>query len=88
MAVNDITGKVIKTSPQNSLYADGWERAFARKSAHEWLQHPDFISYIIMDPDGWRGDNKSMDDKITYKEFCERFNQSTVMGTICIQTKK
>lgn len=80
MAVNDITGKVIKTSPTNSQYADGWDRAFAKKTAHEWMQHTDFRSYELLDPDGWRvGDGITMDDKITYNDFCNRFAQSTVM---------
>jgi hypothetical protein len=79
MAINDITGKVIKTNPTNSKYIDGWDRAFAKKTAHEWMLHPDFKSYVILDPDGWRyNDGVTMDDKITYKDFYNRFTQSTV----------
>ena len=37
MARNDITGKAIKTSPQNPDYSIGWERAFGKKTAADWV---------------------------------------------------
>lgn len=77
---NPITGKVIKTNPQNSAYAEGWERIFAKKSAHEWLKTMPDIT--IMDPDGWRYDDVTMDTPITWKEFQKRLNISTIIGTI------
>lgn len=77
-ARNDITGKVIKTNPQNSSYAEGWEKVFAKKSAHEWLENMDIM---IIDPDGWRyDDGVTMDTPISWKEFQERLNISTVVG--------
>ncbi len=81
MARNDITGKVIKTNPQNSAYAEGWDHIFAKKSAHEWLKTIPHIT--IYDADGWRHeDGVTMDTPISWKEFQKRLNESTVMGTI------
>lgn len=80
-AINEITGRVIKTNPQNSVYAEGWERVFAKKSTHEWMKTMPDIT--IMDPDGWRyGDGVTMDTPITWKEFQKRLNESTIIGTI------
>ena len=79
-ATNPITGKEIKTAPQNSAYAEGWERIFAKKSANEWVKS---TPYIIMDPDGWRQDDGvTLDTPITWKEFQTRLNMSTVIGNI------
>jgi hypothetical protein len=82
MAINDITGKVIKTSPVNAQYVNGWDRLFAKKTSDGWLKHPDFKGIVIMDPDGWRYDSKSMTDEISYSEFCTRLSQSTIIGNI------
>lgn len=79
---NPITGKVIKTNPQNSAYAEGWERIYAKKSAHEWLETT-MPNTILMDPDGWRyDDGVTLDTPITYSEFNKRINVSTCIGTI------
>lgn len=79
-ARNDITNKVIKTNPQNSVYAENWEKIFAKKSSHEWLKTiPDIT---LLDPDGWRYDEVTMDTPITWKEFQKRLNQSTCSGFI------
>lgn len=81
MATNDITGKVIKTNPQNSAYAEGWERIYAKKSAHEWLETMPFVR--VMDPDGWREDDGvTMDTPIKWSDFQRRLNMSTLIGTL------
>lgn len=75
---NDITGQEIKTKPVTNAYSVGWERIFAKKSAYEWLKTMPDIT--IMDPDGWRYDDVTMDTPITWKEFQKRLNESTVIG--------
>jgi hypothetical protein len=78
MAINEITGKVIKTSPQNSTYAEGWEKVFAKKSANEWLKTMPDIA--ISDPDGWRHDDGiDMNTPIKWSDFQNRLNQSTIL---------
>ncbi len=78
MAINDITGKVIKTSPQNSAYSDGWDKVFAKKSANEWLKTmPDVV---MSDPDGWRqNDGVDMDTPIKWLDFQQRLSRSTIL---------
>jgi len=80
MAINDITGKVIKTSPQNSTYAEGWEKVFAKKSANEWLKTMPDVQ--MMNPDGWRqNDGVDMDTPIKWSDFQYRLNLSTILST-------
>lgn len=77
-ARNDITGKVIKTNPQSTAYAEGWDKIYAKKTANEWLKYiPDTIIY---DPDGWRYDDITLDTPISWKEFQKRLSESTVIG--------
>lgn len=79
-ARNEITGKVIKTNPQNSAYAEGWDKIYAKKSAHEWLKTmPDVV---LMDADGWRYDDVTLDTPIKYSEFVKRLNMSTIIGKL------
>jgi hypothetical protein len=81
MAINEITGKVIKTSPQNSTYAEGWEKVFAKKSANEWLKTMPDVQ--MMDPDGWRqNDDVDMDTPIKWSDFQKRLNISTILCKI------
>jgi hypothetical protein len=78
---NDITGKVIKTNPQNSAYAEGWERIFSKKTAYEWLEKMPNIK--LLDPDGWRqNDNVILTTPITWADFQKRLSMSTVLGDI------
>lgn len=78
MAINEITGKVIKTNPQNAKYAENWDKIYAKKTAHQWLETiPDII---ILDPDGWRYDDVTMDTPIKWSEFQKRLNESTIIG--------
>jgi len=55
------------------------------KSAHEWLKDPriqDRPGQVVrvMDDDGWRRtDGVRMKDPISWDDFIERFNQSTIM---------
>ena len=80
-AINPITGKQIKTNPQNSTYAEGWDRIFAKKTAYEWLETMPDIK--MLDPDGWReNDGITMDTPIKWSEFQRRLNMSTIIGMI------
>lgn len=80
IARNDITQKVIKTDPQNAQYAAGWDRIFAKKSAHEWLKEtPEVIR--IVSPDGW-DEEVTMDTPIKWSDFRERLNRSTIIAEI------
>lgn len=45
------------------------------KTPKEWGE---ILGWIVMDPDGWRHDNKSFDDPITEEEYAERLWPSTV----------
>jgi hypothetical protein len=75
-AVNDITGKVIKTSPQNSAYSEGWERIYAKKNAHEWAAKE---GIEIVDYDGWRlNDGVTLDTPTTYSDFNKRLSYSNI----------
>lgn len=76
-ARNEITGKVMKTSPQNSKYAEGWDRIFTKKSAHEWLK--EIPNTTILDADGWRyDDGVTLDTPIKWSDFQKRLNESTI----------
>ena len=81
MSYNDVTGRAIKTGIQNKDYDKGWDRIFAKKTAHEWLKEmPEIKMY---DPDGWRdNDGVTMDTPIKWKDFQERLNRSTIIGAI------
>jgi hypothetical protein len=76
MAYNDITGKAIKTTPQNKQYSSGWDKIFAKKTSHEWLKELEEET-VIYDADGW--DNEvTMDTPIKYNDFMDRLCRSTV----------
>lgn len=79
-AINEHTGKAIRTGPQNSTYAEGWERIWTKKSAHEWLKTVPEIT--VLDPDGWRYDDVTMDTPIKWSEFQKRLNESTIIGKL------
>jgi hypothetical protein len=75
---NDITGNVIKSQPQGQLYRQGWDNIFAKKTADEWLKEMYNDEVAIIDPDGWRQDNTSLDTPITKKDFNYRLSLSTI----------
>jgi hypothetical protein len=76
-ARNDITGRVIKTNPTTSTYAENWEKIFAKKTAYEWLK---ITGREIIDPDGWRrNDGVTMDTPITWSDFQGRLCESTIV---------
>lgn len=80
IARNDITGKVIKTNPQSKQYADGWDRIFAKKTAHEWLKEEKDIQ--ILDPEGWKKDDGvTLDTPIKWSDFQQRLYMSTIVHT-------
>ena len=87
---NNITGDKIITKASNSKFRDGWDNIFAKKTAAEWLKHPDF-QYItcIHDPDGWReNDGVTLDTPITRKDFENRLSVSTIMASVKEWQKK
>lgn len=80
---NNITGDEIKSGIYTPAGRDNFDRIFAKKTAHEWLATPEFVNVRLVDPDGWRyDDGVSLDTKISYKDFCRRLNESTVISTI------
>ena len=73
-----MTKKVIKTSPQNAAYAQGWDKVFAKKTANEWLN--DMPSIRIVNPNGWNeNDGVTMDTPIKWLDFQQRLNRSTIL---------
>ena len=83
MAINDITQKVIKTGIQNKAYNEGWDKAFAKKTAHEWLKEtPEVIR--IVNPDGW-DDEVTLDTPIKWSDFNNRLNHSTIISNISVK---
>jgi hypothetical protein len=85
MAYNPITGKAIKTGIQNKAYNEGWDKAFAKKTAHEWLKEtPEVIR--IVNPNGWAWDDGvTMDTPIKWSDFNNRLNHSTVIADISVK---
>ena len=79
-AKNDITGDEIKSKGLSSKGRDNWDRIFKKQSAYDWLKELRYDEYTILDPDGWRYDDKvTLDTPITRSDFFRRFNESTVM---------
>jgi hypothetical protein len=83
VSYNDITLKAIKTGIQNKAYNEGWDKAFAKKTAHEWLKEtPEIIR--IVNPDGW-DDEVTLDTPIKWSDFNNRLNHSTVIANILVK---
>lgn len=80
IAKNDITGKYIKSNPPNAKYTNNWDKIYAKKNAHEWLKTLPEIKMI--DPDGWKYDDITMDTPINWYEFQKRLNKSTITENI------
>lgn len=81
-ARNDITGAEIKSGILSTEGRANWDKAFAKKTPAEWILDEPFIDRILS-PDGWpMDDDVTLDTPISYKEFCERINLSTVTGTL------
>lgn len=50
------------------------------RKPEDWLKHPDFAGYVVLDPDGWRGqDAPPWDRPIPYAEFERRLMECTVI---------
>ena len=85
MAYNPITGKAIKTGIQNKAYNEGWDKAFAKKTSHEWLKETPEVVRIV-NPNGWEWDDGvTMDTPIKWSDFNNRLNQSTVITNISVK---
>jgi hypothetical protein len=80
MAYNPITGKAIKTGVQNKAYNEGWDKAFAKKTAHEWLKETPTVIRIVS-PDGW-DDEVTLDTPIKWSDFQQRLNISTIIANV------
>jgi len=58
---------------------DNWETIFGKKSAFQWMEHLYGDSNLIMDADGWPGDDGVyLDTPITRSDFNTRFNHCTI----------
>jgi hypothetical protein len=80
-ARNEHTGDLIQTKPSTKASRRGWDRAFAKKTAQEWIEFED-NQVIVYDPDGWRcDDGVTLDTPISYKEFMRRLNLSTISAS-------
>lgn len=76
---NNITGAEIKSGIYSSEGRLNHDRIFSKKTAYEWLKTDEFLKVWILDPDGWRQDDGvTLDHKISYKDFCNRLNMSTI----------
>ena len=71
MAVNDITGKVIKSGVISKEGRDNWDNIFSKKTAYEWAK----IDNIEFNDDGW----DTPDVPITYRQFKEKIAQGTII---------
>ena len=78
-AKNDITGDDIKSKTLSERGRANWDNIFKKQSAWDWLKELGYNENTIIDPDGWRYDDVTMDTPISRSEFFNRFNQSTVM---------
>ena len=81
-AKNDITGDDIKSKALSEKGRANWDNIFKKQSAWDWLMELGYNENTIIDPDGWRYDDVTMDTPISRSDFFNRFNQSTVMTPI------
>lgn len=77
MSKNDITGDDISSRSYTAQGQINYDNIFMKKSAAEWCDHL-HPECVILDPDGWRYDNTSLETKINKSEFHHRFNMSTI----------
>jgi len=78
-AKNDITGDDIKSKALSERGRSNWDNIFKKQSAWDWLKELGYNENTIIDPDGWRYDDVTMDTPISRSDFFNRFNKSTVM---------
>ena len=78
-AKNDITGDDIKSKTLSERGRANWDNIFKKQSAWDWLKELGYNENTIIDPDGWRYDDVTMDTPISRSDSFNRFNQSTVM---------
>jgi hypothetical protein len=76
---NSITGDEIKSKALSKQGRDNWDNIFKKQSAWDWLKELGYNENTIIDPDGWRCDDMTMDTPISRSDFFTRFNQSTVL---------
>lgn len=76
---NSITGDEIKSKALSKEGRDNWDRIFKKQSAYAWLEELGYSKDAIIDPDGWRHDDATLDTPITRNDFFDRFNQSTTL---------
>jgi hypothetical protein len=77
MAKNDITGDEIKSKSFSAKGRENYDRIYAKKTAHQWLEADPTV--IMHDPDGWRcSDGVTMDTPITYSEYVRRLQYCTI----------
>jgi hypothetical protein len=79
---NSITGDEIKSKALSKQGRANWDNIFKKQSAWDWLMELGYNENTIIDPDGWRYDDVTMDTPISRSDFFNRFNQSTVMTPI------
>lgn len=61
-------------------FGDRWDAIFAKKlTPEEWCK---LKNVEIIDPDGWRVDNKPFSELITEREFNTRIGTSTIRSTL------
>lgn len=65
-AVNDITGKEIKSKILSKNGRNNWDKIFSKKTAYEWAE----IDNIKIKDDGW----DTPDMPIKYTEFLEKLS--------------
>ena len=76
---NSITGDEIKSKALSKEGRDNWDRIFKKQSAYDWLKELGYNENAIIDPDGWRYDEVTLETPITRSDFFNRFNQSTTL---------
>lgn len=74
---NDITGDEIVSRGFSAKGRENYDAIFRKQTPDEWIAEL-VPGAKIIDPDGWRADGKSLNEKINRSEFWYRFNLSTV----------
>lgn len=78
-ARNDITGAEIKSRALSAQGRANWENIFGKKTATEWMEYLYQDTDLILDADGWSGnDDVYIDTPITRADFEARFSKCTI----------
>jgi hypothetical protein len=78
MAINDITGDVIKSKIPTQGFRDNYDIAFKRQTAHKWLEEVYGTNAQFEDTEGWDIDNTDPLKKISRNEFMARCGHSRI----------